>query len=332
MGSPELSIVIVNWNSADYVLECVRSIREQTSTVRYEIIVVDNASFDKCEDSLSRDFPNVIFIQSKINLGFGLANNLGAAHAKGDLLLLLNPDTAVMDRAIDKLYNKFIKLQDPGVAGCRLLNSDGSVQTSCVQSFPTVLNQILDAEILREKFPKVSLWGNAVLFEDRILPAKVEAVSGACMLIYRNAFEKVGGFSSEYFMYAEDIDLCYRLSREGLINYYIPEANIVHHGDGSVRNAKTNFAVVMAVDSLWRYFKMNKGYFQATLYRISIVFVASFRLLVILIKLCLNKLNSKQFIIDDSLNKWKAIYAWGIGHETWVYKYRSGFNQDKSLR
>jgi GT2 family glycosyltransferase len=133
----ELSIIIVNYNSADFVLACVRSICEQRCTVAYEVIVVDNASYDGCSERLAQYYPHVIFVQSQSNLGFGRANNLGARHASGEVLLFLNPDTEVRDRAVDCLYEHFQKLEKPGAVGCRLINSDGSLQKSCVQALPT---------------------------------------------------------------------------------------------------------------------------------------------------------------------------------------------------
>src|SRR4051812_49105945 len=123
----DLSIVIVNWNSAGYVQACVRSIQTHTRDITYEIIVVDNASFDKCREQLATDYPDVRFLQSDQNLGFGGANNLGAAQSAGRVLLFLNPDTEVRGGAIHRLYRRLTRIDDVGVLGCRLLNSDESV-------------------------------------------------------------------------------------------------------------------------------------------------------------------------------------------------------------
>ena len=131
----DLSIIIVNWHSADYVEACVQSIREQTAAVNYEVIVVDNASYDGCGERLAHEYPGIIFVQSQCNLGFARANNLGSEYAQGPVLLFLNPDTEVQDRAIDRLYAHFQTLPDSGVAGCRLLNSDGSVDKFQRNSF-----------------------------------------------------------------------------------------------------------------------------------------------------------------------------------------------------
>ena len=162
----DASIIIVNWNSRDFVLACVRSIRSQTRNTQVEVIVVDNASFDGCERALSDLDPTVRFIQSDSNLGFAGANNLGAGHATGKYLLFLNPDTEVLDEAIDRLAAYMETLADVGVLGCRLLNTDRTLQTSCVQPFPTIWNRLLDAGILQTHFFKHRAWIYAKLIKE----------------------------------------------------------------------------------------------------------------------------------------------------------------------
>ena len=121
MTSVALSIIIVNWNSKDYVRNCIASIRAHTSSIEYEIIVVDSGSFDGCGRMLQSIYPEVHFVQSNLNVGFARANNLGAESARGRVLLFLNPDTEVMNGAIERLYRNVSSLPDTGVLGCRLL-------------------------------------------------------------------------------------------------------------------------------------------------------------------------------------------------------------------
>src|SRR5882672_11018398 len=146
----DLSIIIVNWNSAGYVRRCVRSIRRHTRELKYEIIVIDNASFDSCDAALKEDNDDARFIQSRENLGFARANNRAAEAAGGSTLLFLNPDTEVTDASILRLYRALREIPDAGIVGARLLNGDGTLQTSCIQSFPTVINQVLDNDWLRK--------------------------------------------------------------------------------------------------------------------------------------------------------------------------------------
>jgi N-acetylglucosaminyl-diphospho-decaprenol L-rhamnosyltransferase len=318
----ELSIIIVNWNSADYVLACIRSIRKQTSKVCYEIIVVDNASFDCCGDRLASGDPGVVFVQSRTNLGFACANNLGVQHAHGSVLLFLNPDTVVLDQAIERLYKAFQTLQNPGVVGCRLLNSDGSLQTSCVQAFPTVLNQTLDAEILRRWFPNCAIWGTEALFRIGAKPAEVEAVSGACMMMRRDAFDRVHGFSTDYFMYAEDLDLSFKTRRAAFRNYYLSEPAIIHHGGGSSQRTISKFSTVMMAESVSRFLGKSRGAIYSSGYRFSLSIAAAIRLalLCLIFPAC---------IVLGGTARWSAIFLkwfvtlrWGLGLERWAKQYQ----------
>jgi N-acetylglucosaminyl-diphospho-decaprenol L-rhamnosyltransferase len=139
---PELSIIIVNWNSKDFVRKCVQSIMANLMDFAFEIIVVDGASYDGCGEMLMREFPEVRFIQSDKNVGFARASNLGFEQSSGNCLLFLNPDTEVVGPAISILRTALLELDQAGIVGAKLLNTDGSVQTSCIQAFPTILNQL----------------------------------------------------------------------------------------------------------------------------------------------------------------------------------------------
>jgi GT2 family glycosyltransferase len=317
----DLSIIIVNWNSVDYVQKCIRSIRAQTVAMTYEIIAVDNASYDGCGETLAREYPEVVFLQSHSNLGFAGANNLGARNADGRNFLFLNPDTEVIDGAIDRFYDRFQALTDAGVAGCRLLNTDGSLQASCVQPFPTVMNQVLDADVFQGWFPGAGLWRNAGAFKGKKNPVEVEAVSGACMMIRREVFDRIGGFSPEYFMYTEDLDLCFKTRQAGLRNYYVPGAVIVHHGGGSSQQARSDFSNVMMRESVARFLRKSRGGFYASCYRASMVSAALIRLLLML-ALCpvyLVQRRTQPWIA--SVRKCFAILRWGLGLCGWTRQY-----------
>jgi len=178
----DLSIIIVNWNSKEYLRKCVGSILTGTRGLDFEIIVIDSASFDGCAEMLRNEFPRVRFIQSQENLGFAKANNLAFQSAIGEFLLFLNPDTEIVGPAINLLHSALKELPDAGAVGGKLLNSDGTVQTSCVQAFPTILNQCLSAEALRQLTPKARLWGMRAIFENGGKPSEVEMISGACLI------------------------------------------------------------------------------------------------------------------------------------------------------
>ena len=149
----DLSIIIVNWNSADVSARLPRLDLPFRAGIEFEVIVVDNASNDHCEQMLREEFPGVIFVQSGANLGFARANNLGFSHSTGEILLFLNPDTEVSDDSIVRMAHCLRATEGAAAVGARLLNTDGTLQTSCVQSFPTIANQLLDFDFLRRKFP-----------------------------------------------------------------------------------------------------------------------------------------------------------------------------------
>jgi hypothetical protein len=317
----DLSIIIVNYKSKDYLRQCLDSILASTHDIEYEVIVIDSGSFDGCAEMLEKMYPEVLFIQSESNLGFARANNLGAGSARGRVLLFLNPDTEMHEPAIGKLYTRFQSLYAVGVAGGRLLNSDGSLQTSCVQPLPTVLNQILDAEAFQRWFPKFGLWTTAAKFRNETKPVEVEALSGACMMVYRGVFEQVGGFSQEYFMYGEDLDLCYKTQKAGLKNYYVPDATIIHHGGGSTSRSVNNFSNVMMRESVYRFLRKSRGRFYSGCYRAGMSGAAVIRMTLLIAIGLVWFARGYGSAWGAAFRKWLGILRWGFGLERWIRKY-----------
>ncbi len=236
MPTPEkmtLSIIIVNWNSLGHLRKCLRSVYEHVRNLSFEVIVVDNASPESGIETLNADFPDVLVIKSDINLGFAGANNLGFKRSSGEYVSFLNPDTELVDNAFKIMLDQSVSISDAGVIGCKLLNTDLSVQTSCIQTFPTIPNQVLDYEYLRLRWPRCSFWSIGALFSESKNPVPVEVISGACMLLKRDVFERAGMFTEDYFMYAEDLDLCFKVKALGLRNYFVGQARVIHHGSQS---------------------------------------------------------------------------------------------------
>jgi N-acetylglucosaminyl-diphospho-decaprenol L-rhamnosyltransferase len=309
----DLSIIIVNWNSKDYLKKCIESIFTCTSGINYEIVVIDGGSFDGCEEMLRLHFPQVRFIQHEKNLGFAGANNVAFNDSSGRIILFLNPDTEIEGPAVNTLYHQLNSLPNAGIVGAKLLNPDRSVQTSCVQSFPTILNQLLNSEFLRALFPRSTLWGTASLFGVTDRPAEVDVLSGACIMLRRMLFEQVGHFSEDYFMYAEDVDLCYKSRQAGYINYYIPGAVVVHFGGGSSEKGPSDFSVVMMRESIWRFMKKTRGNIYGMAYRASTLISAIGRLLLLMVLLPLQPVRKNGTSWNASLKKWKAILTWSLG-------------------
>jgi GT2 family glycosyltransferase len=317
----DLSIIVVNWNSKEYVRECVESVERSIRSVRYEVIVVDSGSFDGCGEMLALSHPAVRFIQIARNVGFGQANNIGAKHACGEMLLLLNPDTYVYSGTIDTLLAHARTLENAGVVGCRLVNTDGTLQASCVQVVPTILNQLINIAMLQRLFPSLPPLQSACSFEKASRPVPVQVLSGACMMIARNAFEEVGGFSSDYFMYGEDIDLCHKLRSHGRANYYCRSVEVVHHGGKSSGHKASGFSEVMMREAVYRFLRKTRGEAYGGLYRIALAGVALVRLTLVLLMLpCALASGGLRHLVRLTA-KWIAVLRWTFGLEHWVRDY-----------
>ena len=309
----DLSIIIVNWNSQNYLKRCIASVLLWTRDITYEIVVIDNASCDGCAEMLQQSFPEVRFIQSETNCGFAKANNAAYRDSRGSCLLFLNPDTEFIDASVNIMYDYIQKLSNVGAIGCRVLNADRTAQRSCIQAFPTMLNEFLDSELLRALWPEAPLWGNAHLFSGQIEPGEVEAIAGACIMVKRSLFENLGFFSEEYFMYAEDVDLCYKIRQAGYTNYYIPNATVIHFGGGSTEKGRSDFSAVMMRESIWRFVRKTRGKVYGLAYRGTILTVSIGRLTLLTLLLPLHLIREGGEAWRAALRKWTAILTWSLG-------------------
>lgn len=319
VSTPDVSIIIVNWNSRDFLAMCLKTVFDRPSNIRIEVIVIDNASYDGSREMVETQFPHVVFVQGNNNVGFARANNAAAALATGRNFLFLNPDTELTDGTIERMVRFIDDTPSAGAVGCRLLNTDGSVQTSCIQAFPTVVNQALDAELLRRLFPMSSLWGTRAFTQMTARPAQVEAISGACILVRREDFLSVGRFTEIYFMYAEDIDLCFKLHCAGRHNYYLGDVSVVHHGgQSSNTTSEDQFANLMMRESIARFLQLHRGNGYARLYKFALAASAVARLTVVgLVQACsLGRYRTRT--VRSGLRKWTKILRWTVGAEGWV--------------
>jgi len=319
----ELSIICVNWNSADYLRECIASVYEYTREISFEIIVVDNASSQEGVDTLRERFPEVTIIKSAKNLGFAGANNVGFRHSTGAYVLLLNPDTKLISAAINIMLAHMKSLPDAGIVGCRLLNTDLSVQLTAIQKFPTILNQVLDLEYLQLRWPHCPLWEIAPLFSTDVKLLKVEVISGACMLLRRQVFEQVGMFSEDYFMYAEDIDLNYKVKSAGFTNYYVGEAAMIHHGSKSSSRQEISFwATIMKYRAMRKLFQKTRGRLYGSMYRVAMGCAAAGRLIVLALAYPLGNIVWDREALKFATRKWRVILRWALGRQSMVLQDR----------
>jgi GT2 family glycosyltransferase len=320
----ELSVIIVNWNSSEYLKKCLGSLYLNLSDVEFEVIVVDNASYDGCGEMLRSEFPTVRFIQVTKNLGFAGANNLGFAHSSGDNLLFLNPDTQVIGSAVNLMLSNLKSLPNAGAVGCRLLNSDGSVQIPCIQPFPTIVNQVLDTDHLIRRFPRLKIWRVMPLFHYKGKPEPVEVISGACLMVKSEVFRAVGMFSPDYFMYAEDVDLCYRIDRAGFHAYYVGEAAVIHHGGASTRRSKINhFNTVAKRESIALFFRKHGGKWKAFSYRFSMMGVSIVRLFILATLFPAGIALHRASSLAYAFAKWSKVLSWSLGFEESAPSFRT---------
>ena len=277
-----ISIVYVNWNSVDYLEASIESVFTGDSRPNAEVVVVDNASTKDGVERIAALDPRICVFAERENHGFAGANNLGACRAHGEILLFLNPDTKVSAGAIDRMAGHLERLPDAGVLGARLLNEGGSVQLSAIQALPTILNQAFDSEALMRRWPHCALWKLDPLFRPALEPVPVDTVSGACMMIRKSVFDRVGGFSEEYFMYAEDLDLCYKVAQAGLRNYYCGDATVVHYGGGSsARQSVSQWATRMKFRAMVLFLRKTRGAAYSIAYRMTMFAAALCRLAVL---------------------------------------------------
>ncbi len=231
---PECSIVIVSWNVGDLLCACLRSLPAAAgSDLATEVIVVDNASTDGTPARVRAEFPTVRLLAETRNHGYARGNNLGIAAARGRTVLLLNPDTEMRPGALIHLLAYLDAHPACGLVGPRLLNADGSSQSSR-RRFPTPGTALIESTPLQAHFPDCPpLRRYYVRDRSDDVAQEVDWVTGACMLARRRALAAVGGFDPGYFMYSEELDLCRRLQRAGWRIGYMPDAVVVHHGGQS---------------------------------------------------------------------------------------------------
>jgi GT2 family glycosyltransferase len=312
LGAMTLSILIVNWNSRDLLRKCLQSVRETCGHLAPQVVVVDGGSFDGSSEMAASEFPEVEFIQSPDNLGFGRCNNLGFQSVVCETLLLLNPDTELQPGAVDALAAALDSQPHAGITGALLLNVDGSSQLASVHHLPTAWNAAIDCDWLRKRWWRKHLGGN----EGR--PIKVEAVSGACMLMKSSTFRDIGGFDPRFFMYAEDMDLCFRVHHRGMHVFHVPSARVLHHGGGSSQTRFSKFSAVMIREALRTYLAKNHGASHALRYRFLIAIAAILRLPLLAVTIPANRLLGRKFQNSkNSLRKWWAVLSWSLGFEKW---------------
>jgi GT2 family glycosyltransferase len=268
-----ISIIIVSWNTARFLENCLASILANPPTAPFESWVVDNASTDDSPRMVREKFPRVHLVENRENVGFARANNQVIQRCTGKYILLLNPDTLVTSGALQALVDFLDKHPEAGAAGARILNPDGTLQIS---SHP------------RPTLPR-ELW--RLFHLDRLSPyaeyplnkwktnqgQEVDLLMGACLLLRKEVLDQVGFLDEDYFMYSEEIDLCYRIQRAGWRLFWVPEAEVVHFGGQSTQQAPTEMFLNLYHGKI-KYFRKHNGWSAAQIYKLILMIAAVSRL------------------------------------------------------
>jgi GT2 family glycosyltransferase len=258
-----LSIIIVNWNTRDILLDCLESIAAHPPLRPYDIWVVDNASSDGSVAAVRARYPHVQLIENAANRGFAAANNQAIHACRGDYLLLLNSDTIVCEGALERLALFLDAHPRAGIAGAYLLNADGTLQPSWA-AFPSLWSELLGRNI-RARAPYPTVDGDEAY--------AVDWVGGAALLIRRTTVEQIGDLDEGYFMYSEETDWCFRARQAGWDVCYVPDAPIIHLGGQSSKKASIRMKAELYRSKL-RFYAKHYGRFQA--YALSIALRIAF--------------------------------------------------------
>ena len=236
----KLSIIIVSYNVKYYLEQCLRSVAAAAAGIDVETIVVDNESSDGSIEYLEPLFPQVRFVRAGGNIGFSRANNMAVGMSSGNYVLFLNPDTVIAGNVLSDCIRFMDNHPAAGAAGVRMLNRDGSFARESRRGVPTPFVAFCKMSGLCSLFPKSKVLGRYYMgYLDEEAPARIDIVSGAFMMVRREALDRTGGFDETFFMYGEDVDLSYRILQEGYENWYIP-VPILHYKGESTN--KTSYA------------------------------------------------------------------------------------------
>jgi GT2 family glycosyltransferase len=234
----DLSICIVNWNVRDLLKACLTSIYKNTKDISFEVIIVDNNSSDDSVRMIKSDFPQAVVIENNYNAGFTRANNQAIKVSQGRYIMLLNPDTEVIDNALNKMFRFLESRRDCGAVGCKLLNTDGSLQRSC-RTFPSLEVMLYSTLFLDSLFPKNRLFGKYFMtWWDFNETREVDQPMGSALMIKKEVLDAVGLFDQNIFIWFDEVDLLYRIKKAGWKIFFTPEAQIKHHLSQSFKQWK----------------------------------------------------------------------------------------------
>ncbi|MEZ5003344.1 MAG: glycosyltransferase [Chitinophagales bacterium] len=238
----QLSVIIVNYNVKYFLAQALQSVYQSKCNFQFEVFVVDNHSVDGSIEMVSEQFPQTHLIASKQNLGFSKANNLAIKQAKGQYILLLNPDTIVKEDTFQKVIDFMEDHPEAGAMGIKMMDGNGQFLPESKRGFPTPYVAFCKMSGLSKLFPRSKKFNQYHLgYLDKNEIHEVDVLSGAFMLLRKTVIDKVGALDEDYFMYGEDIDLSFRIKQAGYKNYYFPHTEIIHFKGESTKKGSYNY-------------------------------------------------------------------------------------------
>ncbi len=249
MPNPQLSIIIVNYNTKDDCVKCIQSIYDRILTMSYEVLVCDNGSSDGSLDVVNRKFPWVHTIDNKLNLGFGRANNIGAAHAKAEILFFLNPDT-VIDHGIEQMCSYMVEHKDTGLMGPVVMDRNNARSLFYPPVYSNIILQSMD--LIATPVARLNTTWKKFIYNryiDRGQIFDTGCVIGCAMMFRKDAYFAINGFDERIFMYLEEFDICRRLKKRDYKVQVFPQAAIIHYGGHSTKQLPSDFIMKIGTQS-----------------------------------------------------------------------------------
>jgi GT2 family glycosyltransferase len=298
----DVSIVIINWNTRELLLDCLTSVSQTTAGCTVEVIVVDNGSSDGSPQAVREQFPQVTLIENTENRGFARANNQALTRAAGRYVLLLNSDARLTGGALKNLVSFMDKTPEAGIAACQYLNQDGSKQNS-FDNYPTLSTELLNKTLLKtlfpEKFPSKK--------RDYTNPLEVDSVIGACMIVRSETIKQVGTLDEDYFFFIEETDWCFRMKQAGWKIYHLPHIGI-YHLQGQSKEKNPSKAWIEYYRSVYLFFKKHRSPFSYYTLRVARAVKVAINLALVIVgilfTLGMNKRLLRRFRIYSDLLIW----------------------------
>lgn len=259
--NPELSIIILNYNVKEFLLNCLDSIFQSKGKLdKWQVIVVDNASSDGSVEEVRERYKDIEILENSKNLGFAAGNNKAIPFVKAPVVLFLNPDTIVVGNAIQKTLEVLLSNPDLGAITCKVELGDGSLDYSCHRGFPTPWNSFAYFSGLAKLFPRSPIFaGYTATYLDTSKPHEIDCLTGAFLMVRKIVGDQIGWWDSDYFFNGEDIEFCFSLKEKGWKIYYYPGEKIIHYKGSSAKKVKPE-TIIHGVSAMRIFYK--KHYYK----------------------------------------------------------------------